>query len=301
MSTAASISSVAKRKSAVDGDESLSSFFDQNKKSRNQAKSKQMVLTGNSVDYNAPIKMDTALAVLTHSLGLSFEFASDPLMLRVLEVARTLPPTYAPPSGYRIGGPLLDKVHNHAYAENLLSLTNQASKFGLTIFGDGATIVKSPLVNILAAGVNNPSAMLDIVDCTKHCSAGFKKDARYLAGEFTPVIEKIHNATDTHGKKCKKAVQLITFDGAFNFQKAAKIIIQTFPWMTVIHGAEHAVSLFFSDLFEKVMVYRVLSTISKKVRDVFCSTRHVTGAMFREKSIEMNGRYIGCIQPSECR
>ena len=71
--------------------------------------------------------------------------------------------------------------------------------------------------------------------------------------------------------------------------------------MTVIHGAEHAVSLFFSDLFQKVMVYRVLSTISKKVRDVFCSTRHVTGAMFCEKSIEINGRYIGCIQPSECR
>ena len=144
-----------------------------------------MVLTGNTVDDNAPIKMDTALAVLTHSRGLSFDFASDPLMLRVLEVARTLPPTYAPPSGYRIGGPLLDKVHDHAYAENLLSLTNQASKFGLTIFGDGATIVKSPLVNILAAGVNNPSAMLDIVDCTKHCSAGFKKDARYLAGVYS--------------------------------------------------------------------------------------------------------------------
>jgi hypothetical protein len=143
--------------------------------------------------------------------------------------------------------------------------------------------------------------MMDIVDCTKHCAQGFKKDAKYLAGEFVPVINKIHNAVDAHGKKCRKAVQLIAFDGAFNFQKAAKVIIQTFPWLAVIHGAEHAVSLFFSDLFEKVIVYRVLSTISKKIRDVFCSTRHVTGAMFWEKSIEMNGCCIGCIQPSECR
>ena len=123
MSTATSISSVAKRKSAVDGDESLSSFFGQNKKSRNQAKSKQMVLTGNSVDDNAPIKMDTVLAVLTHSLGLSFEFASDLLMVRVIGVAPILPPTYIPPSAFKIGGQLLDKVHNHAYAENLLSLS----------------------------------------------------------------------------------------------------------------------------------------------------------------------------------
>jgi len=176
----------------------------------------------------------------------------------------------------------LDKVHNHAYVENLLYLTNQARKFGLTIFGNDATIVKSPLVNVLAAGVNNPSAMMDIVDCTKHCSKDIKKDAKYLAGEVLPVINKIHNAVDTHKKKCRKTVQLITSGGAFNFQKAAKILIQTHPWMTVIHDSRcraHRV-IVFSDLFEKVMIYRVLSIILKRIRDMFCSTFHVTGAMF---------------------
>ena len=301
VSTAVSLSSSAKRKSHVDGEESLSSFFGQNKKPRNQPKANQLLLTGNSVDENALTKMDTALVVLTHSLGFSFEFPSNPLMVRVLEVARILPPAYVPPSAFKIGGQLPDKVYSHANADNLLSLLNQASKIGLTIFGDGATIVKSPLVNILAAGVKTPSAMMDIVDCTHHCSRGYKKDERYLTGEFVPVINKIHNDVDAHGRKCRKAVQLITFDGAINFQKAAKTVVQTFPWMKVIHSAEHTVSLFFSDLFEKVMVYCVLSTISKNIRDVFCSTRHVTGAMFQEKEIEMNGQYIGCIQPFKCR
>ena len=66
--------------------------------SRHAAKSKQMVLTGNAVDDNAPIKMDTALAVLTHSLGLIFDFASNPLMVRVLDVACVLPVKDIPPS-----------------------------------------------------------------------------------------------------------------------------------------------------------------------------------------------------------
>ena len=302
------ISSMKKRKEATksiaadtDDDTTLSSILHNKKKSRTSGTMRQMLLTGNRVDDKSPAKMDTALAVLTHSLGLPLDLASDPLMVQVLNVARTLPESYSPPSRFRLSGELLNSVYEHNYKENLLSLTNQAQRFGLTIFGDGATIVKSPLVNILASGVNNPSAMMDIVDCTHHCAKGYKKDAKFLASEFMPVIETIQGSVDTHGMKCRKCVQLITFDGAFNFQKAAKILTQTYPWMTVIHEVEHAVSLFFSDIFEKVMVYRVMSTIAKKIRDVFCSTRHVTGSMFKEKSIELNKRYVGCIQPSECR
>ena len=52
--------------------------------------------------------------------------------------------------------------------------------FGLAIYGDGATIMTQPMINILASGVHNYSALLDIVDCTGHVSKGKKKVLRIL-------------------------------------------------------------------------------------------------------------------------
>ena len=37
-----------------------------------------------------------------------------------------------------------------------------ANIFGLSIFGDGATIKKTPMINIMCAGVHNSDAVLDV-------------------------------------------------------------------------------------------------------------------------------------------
>ena len=49
--------------------------------------------------------------------------------------------------------------------------------FGLEIFGDGKTIVKVPMMNILACLAGNPSCVLDVVDSSDHVAKGNKKDA----------------------------------------------------------------------------------------------------------------------------
>jgi hypothetical protein len=46
-----------------------------------------------------------------------------------------------------------------------------------------------------------------------------------------------------------KIVDLLLFDGASNVQKAAQLVSVAYPRITVIHGAEHVVSLFFKDVF----------------------------------------------------
>ena len=46
-------------------------------------------------------------------------------------------------------------------------LKANANDFGVAIFGDGATIKRLPLVNLLASSGTCPSALLEIVDCTK--------------------------------------------------------------------------------------------------------------------------------------
>ena len=38
--------------------------------------------------------------------------------------------------------------------------------YRLSLFGDGATVHGMPLMNVLASGVGEPSAVLAIVDCT---------------------------------------------------------------------------------------------------------------------------------------
>ena len=98
--------------------------------------------------------------------------------MRVVEVARTLGPNYNPPSSQDIGGKYLDALYQNSWKQQMATLLSEARIFGVTVFGDGATIKTVPLVNVLAAGVNNPFALLDIADCTEHLQAG-GKDAKH--------------------------------------------------------------------------------------------------------------------------
>jgi hypothetical protein len=49
------------------------------------------------------------------------------------------------------------------------SLSKDTNIYGLSLFGDGATVYGMPLMNILATGVHEPSAVLAIVDCMFFC------------------------------------------------------------------------------------------------------------------------------------
>jgi hypothetical protein len=52
----------------------------------------------------------------------------------------------------------------------------------IAIFGNGATIQKTPMMIFLGSSPNNPFALLYIVDCTSEMAKGQKKDAKYIAG-----------------------------------------------------------------------------------------------------------------------
>ena len=63
-------------------------------------------------DPRSEMDMDVAIADLIHSNLYKFGLAEDPNFQRVLDIARRLPPTYKPPSAYRVGGKLLDKMYD---------------------------------------------------------------------------------------------------------------------------------------------------------------------------------------------
>ena len=119
-----------------------------------------------------------------------------------------------------------------------------------------------------------------------------------------PILSRIEETKDPNNQKTdhRGVVDLLLFDGASNVQNAAKLVSITYPRITVVHGAEHVVSLFFKDIFTKMPVFQCLSQFLKWCRNIFGSTRHGPHAIFKKHSIvHNNGIYIGFIKISECR
>ncbi len=85
---------------------------------------------------------------------------------------------------------------------------------------------------------------------------GGKKDAKYIVGLLKPIISQIEETKDPNNQKTdhRGVVDLLLFDGASNVQNAMKLASITYPRITVVHGAEHVVSLFFKDIFTKMPV-----------------------------------------------
>lgn len=151
-----------------------------------------------------------------------------------------------------------------------------------------------PLVNILAAGVFNTSAVLEIADATGHMAAGGKKDALYLAGLVNKHID--------YFESIKPGIcDLLIYDGASNVQKSGKVTEAKYPRMTTVHGAEHVIALFFRDLFNLPEIAPLVD-----VHRLFCNgfggSRHKPHAMFIKESMKHNGgRKVGLLRVSEVR
>ncbi len=150
---------------------------------------------------------------------------------------------YQPPGQNQVAGELLD-LNYDAYMLHIMVLLQQdAVIYGISMFGDGATVKKKALLNILASGVHIPPACIEIVDCSAHLAAGSKKDGKYIANCFLPFIDQFEadNAN---------TVDLALFDGASNVQKVGEILSALYPRISVVYGAEHVFSLFFNDVFK---------------------------------------------------
>jgi len=302
-SSSTEIESISLRSVSTAPKRTASSFFDPRKKVKSNSTVTQMKLCGNPVDPNAGARMDVAITDFLHSHLLPFSLAQDPKLIKIIDEARKLGPLYTPPNRNEIAGKYLDALYVTHWKEQMRTLISEAHIFGITIFGDGATVKTIPLFNILAAGVNNPFALLDIADCTDHLAEGGKKDAKYIAKVIMPLIQQTESEEDILKRKSQEGtVDLVFFDGASNVQNAGEILRAFNPRITVGHGAEHVVSLFFSDVYTKVRDFKILAVFAERVRNIFGSVRHAPSAMFKKHTRQHNnGVHLGFIKPSECR
>jgi hypothetical protein len=237
-----------------------------------------MKLCGNSIDPNAPARMDFAIVDFIHSHCLPFSLAQDLKLMKIIEEARKLGSSYSPPHRNDFGGVYLNALYVTHWKEQLKTLLSEARVFGVTVFGDVTTIKTVPLVNVLAACVNNPFALLEIADCTAHLAEGGKKDAKYIAKIIMPLIQQIESEEDMHMKTSPGIVDLVFFDGAINVQNADEILRAFNPRITVGHGAEQVVSLFFADVYTKKVKSFMLPLPSQRgLQHFWCSEAQPPG------------------------
>ena len=109
----------------------------------------------------------------------------------LLDAAKQMPAAYKAPSRDVISTGLLDATYDTIRDTIDNELKKEADVFGLSIFGDGATILRRPLINILGAGVHNHATLLEIADCTGHVAQGYEKCAEYIAKLFIPHMERL--------------------------------------------------------------------------------------------------------------
>lgn len=110
-------------------------------------------------------KLTTAIAEYVYCKGLSFSAVEGEEFQRVLKLSRLVPMAYRPPHRKLLSNDLLDLSYKTRIAKYTADLDVDAEVYGLSLFGDGATVHGMPLMNILASGVGEPCAVLSIVDC----------------------------------------------------------------------------------------------------------------------------------------
>ena len=110
----------------------------------------------------------------------------------------------------------------------------------MAFLGDGATIKRMPLMNVLAMTATVSPMTIAIQDCSSHMVDGGKKDAVYVASLFEEKVDEFDPQN--------QLTDVFFFDGASNVQKAGELLMAKYPRSFSFHGGEHVVSLFFSSI-----------------------------------------------------
>jgi hypothetical protein len=120
------------------------------------------------VSVSNAAKLTTAIAEFVYCQGLSFSATEGQHFLQILKLSSLVPSSYRPPTRRVLANELLEISYQNRLDRYMVDLAVESEVYGLSLFGDGATVHGMPLMNILASGVGEPCAVLSIVDC-KFC------------------------------------------------------------------------------------------------------------------------------------
>ena len=156
--------------------------------------SNQMTLTGRpyNEDENCVQIGRNKLARAMFGNGIQFQFINDPAFRDAIDYISTINPRkWKWFDRHQLSGPILDDLYETQLRENYASLREDSEHYGCCLMGDGATINKVPIINILAQSGQDHPLQLEIVDCSERMASGKGKDAFYISGKLQVHIIKI--------------------------------------------------------------------------------------------------------------
>ena len=129
------------------------------------------------IDSNEAL-CDTAIAQLIQACDLPQNLGEEPLFKVMIASARMVSKEYEPPKIMTVGGTLLAANYRKVREINDGMIAKNSSSYGLQAMGDGATIKKMPLLNVLVSRYDTAPVILAVHDCSKHLARGRVVDTR---------------------------------------------------------------------------------------------------------------------------
>lgn len=182
---------------------------------------------------------DLAIAKFFFANGVSFSTADPSSTGYFREMCRAIkeaPASYIPPEPKKLGGPLLDECHKEMWSKIKERDPDGAlaNKFGSTYVSDGwDSIDNLPLINSAFITANDGGVYWRSVD-----TSGYEKNAEYCAALMI---------ADIYEFGCDKVILIVT-DTCNTMKKCWTIVLDEFPWMSVLPCQPHVVSLLLKDI-----------------------------------------------------
>ena len=117
-------------------------------------------------------------------------------------------------------------------------IKKKAETFWLLFLGEGATISRCPLLNILDSAKNIPVTILEIFYFQGCLADVNKKYGTFIYNQFLKRMKEKYPA--------KTLSDIVMFDGASNMKLTGRLLKVYYPKLTVMRVVEHTVSLFFN-------------------------------------------------------
>ena len=103
---------------------------------------------------------------------------------KVLELEKSVSNCYQHANRRLISKDILDVIHDKNMERNLSLIEKESDIFGLLFLGDGATITRIPLLNILVSENDPPVAVLELVDFQGHLADGRTNNSTFICNRF---------------------------------------------------------------------------------------------------------------------
>ena len=111
-------------------------------------------------------RAEMAIADFFHSDGVAFSLVESPRFHQMCQALRYVGNDFKVPSRFKLGGELLDINFETCHQRNIVDLMKDGFIFGVIWLGDGATINRLPLINVLGISSGKAPTIIAIDDCS---------------------------------------------------------------------------------------------------------------------------------------